>query len=230
MSYKFIYFDLDDTLLDHKSAEKAALSDVHDSFDIFENTDLKQLTDVYHEVNSEQWLKYSRGEVTRQQLQRNRFEQTLLQLDLDESRYEEIGTFYMQCYQNHWQWIAGAEMAYRKVREHFPVGILTNGFAETQQKKFEKFGFNDSANHIVVSEEVGALKPDPRVFEYATKLAGVQPRDILYVGDSYASDVKGGRAFGWNIAWYTTNGAEDQHQQADFVFSNFNDLTDLLKV
>lgn len=230
MSYKFIYFDLDDTLLDHKAAEKAALGDVHDSFNIFKNTDLKELIDVYHEVNSKQWFKYSRDEVTRRQLQRNRFEQTLQQLNLDDRLYDEIGTFYMQCYRNHWQWIDGAKVAYQKVRDHFPVGILTNGFAETQQKKFEKFGFDKSANHIVVSEEVGVLKPHPQVFEHATNLAGVQADDILYVGDSYSSDVQGGSAFGWNIAWFTTNGSEEQHDQTDFIFSNFRELTDLLNV
>jgi len=230
LQYKFIYFDLDDTLLDHKAAEVAALHDVYDQFSIFEGTEPQQLTDVYHEVNSEQWLKYSRGEVDRKQLQRNRFEQTLQRLDLDDRPYNEVGSYYMQCYRNHWQWIEGAETAYQKVTEHFPVGILTNGFRETQQKKFEKFDLYNSARHLVISEEVGALKPDPKVFDHATKLAGAAPDEILYVGDSYSSDVMGGSSYGWNIAWYTTNGSEEQHDRADFVFSNFNELTNLLKV
>lgn len=221
---------MDDTLLDHKSAEVAALHDVQKEFDLFSGIEPDRLTDVYHEVNSEQWLKYSRGEVNREQLQRNRFEQTLQRLDLDDSKYEEVGTYYLNCYRNHWEWIDGAQAAYQKVIDQYPVGILTNGFKETQQKKFEKFDLYNSARHLVISEEVGALKPDPKVFEHATKLTGADANEILYVGDSFSSDVQGGHSFGWNIAWYTTNGSEEQHDQADFVFNNFNDLINFLKV
>lgn len=230
MAYKFIYFDLDDTLLDHKSAEAAGLRDVHRHFSFFDNTDPQQLIDVYHKVNSRQWDLYSKGEVDRQQLQRNRFEQTLAQLGLDESRYEEVGEHYMRCYRDHWQWIDGAKEAYEKVYSSYPVGILTNGFAETQHKKFEKFDLYSSARHVVISEDVGALKPDPKVFRYATDLAEVEPNEVLYVGDSFSSDVQGGTAFGWDVAWFTANGNLGQHKQADFVFHHFKDLTDLLKV
>ncbi len=230
MSYKFIYFDLDDTLLDHKSAEVAALSDVHQHFPVFNGTSSDELVETYHKVNSEQWTLYSQGEVTREQLQRNRFEQTLQAMDLDASQHEEIGAYYMKCYRDHWQWIEGAEEAYRKVLQHYPVGILTNGFAETQRKKFEKFAFYDSANHVVISEDVGALKPDPKVFQHATELAEVEPDDILYVGDSFTSDIEGGSSFGWNTAWFTMNGSSVKHQQADLVFDDFDKLTDFLKI
>ncbi len=230
MSYKFIYFDLDDTLLNHKAAEQAGLQDVHRQFDLFSQVNLQDLIDEYHEVNSEQWGLYSRGEVDREQLQRNRFEKTLLNLGLDGSRYKDVGDLYMQCYRNHWQWMDGAQQAYEAILEQYPVGILTNGFAETQRLKFEQFGMYDSANQTVISEDVGVLKPDPKVFAHATEKAGVPKDEILYVGDSFQSDIEGGSQFGWNTAWFTTNGNEDQHQQADFVFKNFEKLCTYLQV
>jgi putative hydrolase of the HAD superfamily len=230
LSYKFIYFDLDDTLLDHKAAEKAALRDVHTNFPIFNDVILETLSEIYHEVNVGQWLLYSRGEVSRDELQRNRFEMTLQQLELDAAHYDTVGNYYMQCYQNYWQWIDGAENMYNKVLQKFPIGLLTNGFAETQRLKFEKFGLHESAKHVVISEDVGALKPDPKVFQYATELAGVEADEILYVGDSYSSDIEGGAGFGWNTAWFTDNGTSKQHEKADFVFSNFKDLSDFLGV
>lgn len=230
MPYKFIYFDLDDTLLNHRAAEKSGLRDVHLQFPIFQNVDPQTLIGVYHKVNSQQWRKYSQGEVSREELQRNRFEQTLEQLGLDGSLYEEIGNCYMQCYRDHWQWIRGAQEAYQQVMDHYPVGILTNGFAETQRKKFKKFDFYDSAEHVVISEDVGALKPDPKVFKHATELADVDPDDILYVGDSFTSDIEGGSNFGWNTAWFTRNGDSEKHKKADIIFSDFSTLTELLDV
>lgn len=226
---KFIYFDLDDTLLDHKSAEQAGLKDVHDHFDLFDKVSYSELIVTYQKVNGRQWKLYSEHKVTRQELQRNRFEQTLESLSLDSSQYEEVGTYYMRSYRNHWQWVTGAKEAFHRIRKFYDVGVLTNGFSETQQKKFEQFNLYSDASHLVISEDVGVLKPHNKVFDYATKLTGLQPADILYIGDSFNSDVMGGINYGWKVAWFTSNGEPEKHRKADFVFNDFERLIDLLK-
>lgn len=230
MSYKFIYFDLDNTLLDHQAAENSALRDVHSNYTLFNEIKYQTLLDVYDEVNSRQWRQYSLGEISRSDLQKNRFKQTLQQLQLSADRFQEVGDYYLQCYRKYWQWVQGAEEVYNEVRKHFPVGLLTNGFSETQQLKFEKLGMYESATHVVISEDVGALKPDPIVFQHATELVGCEPADILYVGDSFPSDIEGGAGYGWNTAWYTNNGEKEKHEKADFVFSNFRELSDYLNI
>lgn len=221
---------MDDTLLDHKAAEAAGLKDVHAHFDFFENITAQQLIDVYHQVNSRQWSLYSQAKVSREELQRNRFEQTLKELGLNAARYEEVGNHYMQFYRNHWQWIDGAKEAYYDILDKYPVGILTNGFAETQRKKFEDFDLYNSAETTVISEEVGVLKPHPNVFKHATELASVEPADILYVGDSFSSDVEGGTKFGWDVAWFTQNGEPEKHEKAHLVFNDFMNLKNLLNI
>lgn len=227
---KFIYFDLDDTLLDHKRAERKALGDIYEQFACFADTDLQMLIDAYHKINSRQWKLYSEGKIDREKLQKNRFSQTLEALDIDPSLHKEIGISYMKCYRNHWIWVDGAETAFEKVRKRYNVGILTNGFSETQQAKFNRFDLYDRAQHLVISEDVGHLKPHPKIFEHATSLTGYQPDEILYVGDSYNSDVKGGTDFGWQVAWFTSNGKEDQHMEASFIFDDFQSLCDKLDV
>jgi len=49
---------------------------------------------------------------------------------------------------------------------------------------------------IVISDEVGAQKPDPKIFLAAAKQLGTPPESILHVGDSSAEDVAGARAAG----------------------------------
>lgn len=156
---KFIYFDLDDTLLDHRDAEANALADIHSHFELFDAVELDDLVEVYGRVNKAQWERYGRGELGRRELQRNRFEFTLQELGLDTSSCDEIGSRYMNCYRNHWSWIAGAREAYDAIRQKYETGILTNGFTETQKMKFQQFGLYESARHLVISEEVGILKP-----------------------------------------------------------------------
>ncbi|MBO6794207.1 MAG: HAD-IA family hydrolase [Balneolaceae bacterium] len=225
---QFIYFDLDDTLLDHKKAEQAGLADVHQHFDVFSDIDLDKLVDVYHHINKGLWEEYGRGEIDRHILHRRRFEETFLELGVDAALYEEAGKVYMNYYRNHWEWVDGAKETYYAIAEKYPVGIITNGFAETQWLKIEQFGFKETARQIVISEEVGVMKPHPKIFDHSTELVGVDRENILYVGDSPTSDVKGGKDAGWQVAWYTSNPVEPASELADLVFDDFDDLLNAL--
>jgi putative hydrolase of the HAD superfamily len=49
---------------------------------------------------------------------------------------------------------------------------------------------------VVTSAEVGAAKPNPRVFERALGIAGVEPGEALHVGDKVDNDVEGAAAAG----------------------------------
>jgi putative hydrolase of the HAD superfamily len=227
---KFIYFDLDDTLLDHKKAERAGLRDVHQHFDIFENITETNLLDTYHHINKGLWEEYGRGEIDRHELHRRRFSETLTELALDNSIYEEAGKVYMNYYRNHWEWIEGAKEAYDKIAANYKVGIITNGFAETQRLKIEQFKLRETASQIVISEDVGVMKPHPKIFDYSTDLAGVERDEILYVGDSFTSDVTGGSKAGWKVAWYTRNPIEQGYKLADLIFDDFDKLLKALSI
>jgi FMN phosphatase YigB (HAD superfamily) len=81
----------------------------------------------------------------------------------------------------------------------------------------------------VISEEVGYLKPDRRLFEHAAEQAGKDPRTILYVGDSLVSDVEGGIDAGWQVAWYNPAQTKTTRLEA-FSFADWDDLCDALAV
>ena len=225
---EFIYFDLDDTLLNHKKAEQFGLADVHQHFKEFESISLDKLVNTYHHVNKELWEEYGRGKIDRYILHRRRFEETFIELGVESSLYKEAGKVYMNYYRNHWEWIDGAKEAYEKVVAKYPVGIITNGFAETQWMKIEQFGFKETTRQIVISEEVGVMKPHPKIFDYATKLAEVPGEKILYVGDSFSSDVQGGKVAGWMVAWYKSNPTKEEAKLPDLCFEDFGALQEVL--
>lgn len=227
---EFIYFDLDDTLLDHKKAEQNGLADVHDHFDEFKSISLETLIDTYHHINKGLWEEYGRGEIDRHILHRRRFEETFVELGINPSLYVEAGKVYMNYYRNHWEWIDGAKEAYDRIAAKYNVGIITNGFAETQWMKIDQFGFKESARQIVISEEVGVMKPHPKIFDHSTELSGVNRNKILYVGDSVTSDIKGGLSAGWKVAWYKSNPTELEATLPDLCFDNFKVLMDVLAV
>lgn len=228
---RFIYFDLDDTLLDHKAAERSSLLYCHQQLLMFREVEAEQLVSTYRTLNKQLWHEYGLGEIDRPTLSSRRFEGTLDRLGLPDPDPDAFGSVYMSVYRKYWSWVPGARMTWEKVRSQWPVGIITNGFADLQKEKFKRFGFDLSADVLVISEEVGYMKPHPAIFEHSAQLAGVGPEQILYVGDSPGSDMAGAAAAGYRTAWFVRDHYDDADKvPADFVFDDFGALDEWLEV
>lgn len=231
MSLKYIYFDLDNTLLDHNKAESKSHEAIYDQFPVLHKVPLEKWLATYKIVNHNLWVKYQDGDIDRNELQFSRFHDTMKSLELPTDHSEAIGITYMKCYRDFWDWIVEAEKTLELTSRNYNVGIITNGFKETQHKKFEKLSIRRYTDRMIISEDLGVLKPHPRVFDHATEVAGVKREEILYVGDSYSSDIIGGVRAGWKTAWYT--GAVDEKETEvtpDLIFDQFSDLRRFLKL
>jgi len=229
MSAKYIYFDIDNTLLNHSSAETAAQKEIYSMYPELQEVTEMEWLDGYRKMNLQLWRQYQRGEIGREYLQFTRFQGTMKKLGIATGRSEEIGANYMMKYREYWSWVDGAEDALKQIAERYPVGFITNGFLETQRKKVEFMNLSRFGENVIISEEIGAMKPDPKVFDLATEKAGTTRYHILYVGDSYSSDILGGKNAGWKTAWFTAlNGRIQNGQTADFIFNRFPMLTNFL--
>lgn len=227
----FVYFDLDNTLLDHTHAERHALDDVRAEFDAFDGHSLDTLHTTYHEHSAALWTQYADGEIDKETLHHERFARTLTTLGVNTVAPNDIGAYYMQRYAEHWRYVPEARAAFMEVAEHVPVGVLTNGFAETQQKKLDRFPeLRDLSDAIVITEHVGRLKPHPKAFAHAEQKAGVAADAILYVGDSHRSDVIGGHKAGWRVAWYAPPTASEPVPDGCFRFDDWATLLDAVRL
>jgi putative hydrolase of the HAD superfamily len=81
------------------------------------------------------------------------------------------------------------------------LGLITNGFAETHREKIELLGLSESFDAIFIADEVGMVKPDPRIFAHACERLGVAPERSVMVGDRYFRDVTGAHAAGLATIW-----------------------------
>ena len=197
-----LFFDLDDTLVDHRGAEEGAQRETFERYpDLVEDVSFDEWLSTYRAKNRPLWDAYGRGEITRQVLQHRRFFDPLEALGREASRADEVGDFYFSRYRVHWRLNEGAEEALEAASGLGFVGLLSNGFIEQQKGKIARFRLDRWAKAVILSEEVGAMKPDRRIFDAAVEAArlagaGGDGRRV-YVGDSYAHDVVGARAAGW---------------------------------
>lgn len=74
-----------------------------------------------------------------------------------------------------------------QLHRRFQLAIVSN-FDGRLRVILERLGISKYFGHIFVSSEIGADKPDPEIFRRALKFLGLQPGDVLHVGDDPERD------------------------------------------
>ena len=139
--------------------------------------------------------------------------------------------------------VATAYAAARAVRHHpfpeaatvlatlgarHPLGLLTNGLSCHQRSKLAGSGLSAHFRAVLVSGDLGAGKPDARLFARAAELLpGTAERWII--GDNLVNDIAGGAAAGWRTVWLNRTGAPPSLDlRADFTIATLTELPPLL--
>ena len=101
----------------------------------------------------------------------------------------------------------GAAMLLARLRERgMKLGMITNGFADTHREKIALLALEASFDEILIADEVGMLKPDPRIFRLAASRLGVPAEACAMVGDRFERDVTGAQAAGMFTVWMNVRG------------------------
>ena len=91
--------------------------------------------------------------------------------------------------------------------EGLSLHIVSNIDDDYLKPMVERVGLQEVLDHWTSSEEARSCKPHPRFFELALEKAGVEARDVLFVGDSPAHDVAGAAPLGMSTALIVEEGA-----------------------
>ena len=86
------------------------------------------------------------------------------------------------------------------------MALITNGLSKIQRGKIDRFGLEPFFDCIIIEEEFGVGKPDPRVFQYALDQLSVQPWETMMVGDNLEADIDGAQSLGICTAWVDWKG------------------------
>lgn len=89
----------------------------------------------------------------------------------------------------------------------FPLVAVSNGNADVQ-----RVGLGEFFKGVLSAQEFGVGKPDPRIFHAAAAAAGVQPHEVLHVGDDAALDVLGGLNAGMQTVWVNRASLDWAHE------------------
>lgn len=200
MKYKVLLFDADETLFDFKKSESIALEHAVSDFNI--PYDPEHHLKIYKGINTAIWKEFEEGKITQNTLKVERFNRLSQELGIifDPYRFSER---YMYHLAEASFLLDDAITLLKKLDGKFNLVILTNGLAYVQNRRIGKSSIADYFSHIIISEEVGVAKPNPEIFEHTLKLIGhMDKSEVLMIGDSLSSDIKGGNNFGIDTCWY----------------------------
>lgn len=81
------------------------------------------------------------------------------------------------------------------------LAAVTNAPSAYQRKKLAAVGLADAFDDVVISGEIGFAKPDPRIFHTACDRLGLQPHEVAHVGDRLTTDAQGATRAGLRGIW-----------------------------
>lgn len=81
------------------------------------------------------------------------------------------------------------------------TALLTNGSAEFQRQKIQRFGIAPFFDLILIESEFGIGKPDQRVFRHALQFFRAQPKEAWMIGDDLEKDILPAQQMGIPTVW-----------------------------
>jgi putative hydrolase of the HAD superfamily len=194
--YKDLFIDFDDTLYDTYGNAVIALRETFDYFQLKRYfSDPQVFYDSYWEANIDLWSRYSRGEITRDNLIVERFRRPLSEgkgIEVTKEFCLEVSDRFLDFCSNKPGVVDGAHevMDYLK-KKGYRMHMTSNGFHEVQYKKLAACGLKDYFDNIILSEDAKYNKPSKAYFDYALKIAGAQSDSVLMIGDNLNTDILG---------------------------------------
>ena len=200
---KVIFFDLDDTLVDSRKAEKDASIEFKKLFKEFDNMGDEYFADLWHKIASRQYERYSRKEISYERNKINRIKEifSIINIQKEDDEAEKIFKKYLTMYENNWKPFKDTKETLEVLKNKYKIGLITNGDSKQQRKKILLTGLDNYFDKPIISSEVDVSKPNKEIFEIACKKINEKPEKCLMIGDNYKLDIQGAANSGLNAIW-----------------------------
>ena len=223
MRYRGIFMDADDTIFDFQTANRVSVGLLLNEI----GYEHPQRYEQYQEINDACWKLLEQGRMTQGDLKLARWARFFLRYGINADAKWASERFAGLLGQQA-PMLPHAEAVVREIAAAKPVLILTNGITEVQRSRLALSPLRDVVTGLVISQEAGVSKPDPRIFEIACARLGLGKREVLMIGDGIASDVVGANRAGIDVCFYNPRGK----RLPDGVHAEYEiaDLRDCVKI
>lgn len=230
MPYKNLFFDLDDTLWAFSWNARDTYEEMYWKygydrfFDSFEH-----YYELYNRRNLQLWTEYANGQVTKQELNRQRYLYPLEAVGAGDAAlakaYEKdaLATIPTKS-----RLMPHAREVLEYLAPKYNLYILSNGFQELQSHKMHSSGIDKYFKKIILSDDIGILKPWPEIFHFALSATQSELRHSLMIGDSWENDITGAAGVGMHQVFYNVSGITRLPFTPTYEITDLKELINIL--
>lgn len=224
--FKYLLFDVDDTLLDFHKSSLFSLIKTFKDYGINLND---EMIDDYMTINNNLWKQFEKKAITREEVLFNRFKLFFdkYNLNLDEIEFNKQ---YLTNIAYHPFLIENALEVLNDLKENYEIYLVSNGVKFVQDTRLKITGIDKLIKDKFVSEEIGFNKPDVKYFEEVFKrIPNFDKNKALLIGDSLTSDIQGANNVGLQCVYFKHNDIDYSKYKIDYIITNLNELYDILR-
>jgi len=208
MSYKYIIFDVDDTLLNYGSAFHAAEREIADYLKVEYSEEYMALSE---KLGWKAWQDAGLNDTDSEDVQKNYhsyYYQYLRQhyRDLIEAYHasvsvEELVGLYIRSVASSKVFMEECTLqVYKVLSEKYRLVLATNGIDRIQRERIQ--AFLPYTYKTYISENMNTIKPAEEFFKYIIDEMECDPGECLMVGDSMSNDMVGALDAGMDVCYY----------------------------
>lgn len=208
MSYKYIIFDVGDTLLDYGSAFHTAQRAIADYLEVEYS---KEYIALSEKLGWKAWQDAGLNDTDSVDVQKNYHSYYFQYLrqhyrDLIEAYHanvnvEELVELYIERVSSNKVCMEENTLqVYRELARKYKLVLATNGIARIQRERIEAFLPYTCKTYI--SENMNTIKPAKAFFQYIINDLECEPKECLMVGDSMSNDIVGALDAGMDVCYY----------------------------
>lgn len=203
---KNILFDLDDTILDFKKAERVALTKTLKTMGIPVN---ENILTHYSEINISQWKRLELGEISREEVKVNRYRLLFEEFGINASPDKATEIYEDNLCFGHF-FIDYAEELLAQLYGKYRLYLVSNGAKRVQDGRLKSAGIAHYFEDIFISEVIGTEKPNREFFDFCfSRIKDFHHNETVIIGDSLSSDIKGGICLGIKTVWFNPGNQEN---------------------
>ncbi len=224
---KAVLLDSDDTLLDFTLAEHIALKKTLTQVGI----DPKDETvSLYSEINKRHWEMLERGELTRAQVLTRRFDRLFETLGIEGDSKETQSLYNHNLSIGHY-FIPGAVELLEALYGKYKLYMVTNGNESVQVPRLKSADIGHFFEEIFISQRIGFDKPRIEFFDKCfAQMPPYDKNEMIIIGDSLTSDIKGGINAGIHTCWFNPRGKQGREDIVpEFIVKSLDEIPALIQ-
>ncbi len=188
---KYVFFDLDETLIDIKKAQNIAIESLFNLYDFNKVIDLNSFIKKWDELTDYHYKFYTTKQISYEEQRRRRITDLFKTYNMPLTVSPiDIYNIYLKEFENAWTVFDDVEEVLKELKNNnYVLGLISNGDFDQQVQKMQRVGIYEMFGYVNTSSQFEYSKPNPKLFETIFAMHKINHENICYIGDSYKKDI-----------------------------------------